>query len=213
MLAVDQSEQGQVRLFLAIPLPDDLRDRLEEIKHYLDKRMQKVAGFRWMDPSTWHITILFIGEVPREEVPWLIKKVKDVASQVDPFKVVPAGLGWAPPDIRGRTGVVRYRMLWVYFKEEASLETLAFGLFHALKRRAPNIARPRKPINPHVTLARFKWTKVTELPQLVPLEYSKPIYVDRFELWESRLKAALPSKRFINLYTFQLASSTEEKDA
>ncbi|MCH7551091.1 MAG: hypothetical protein IIA35_05245 [Proteobacteria bacterium] len=46
-----------MRLFVGIPLPDDVRARLGELKGGLQ-------GARWVRPENLHLSLRFIGDVP-----------------------------------------------------------------------------------------------------------------------------------------------------
>ena len=46
-----------MRLFVGIPLPEDVRARLGELKGGL-------LGARWVEPENLHLSLRFIGEVP-----------------------------------------------------------------------------------------------------------------------------------------------------
>ena len=46
-----------MRLFVGIPLPEDVRARLGELKGGL-------LGARWVRPENLHLSLRFIGEVP-----------------------------------------------------------------------------------------------------------------------------------------------------
>ena len=49
---------------------------------------------RWLEPETWHLTLLFLGSVPVGRVPALVSLVDDVAAQSPPVRVtIKAGGG------------------------------------------------------------------------------------------------------------------------
>ena len=50
-----------MRLFVGIPFPDDVRDRLGGLSGGL-------PGARWVDPGNLHISLRFIGEVPGGDI-------------------------------------------------------------------------------------------------------------------------------------------------
>ena len=49
-----------MRLFVAISLPEDVRDELARLGHGL-------PGARWVAPENLHLTLRFIGEVDADE--------------------------------------------------------------------------------------------------------------------------------------------------
>ena len=49
------------RLFVAVELP-------ESVSQHLSERQTDLPGVRWTAPENLHLTIRFIGEVPRAQV-------------------------------------------------------------------------------------------------------------------------------------------------
>ena len=45
-----------IRLFVAVPLPEEIQDRVAEL-------CSGLPNARWVDPDNFHITLRFIGEV------------------------------------------------------------------------------------------------------------------------------------------------------
>ena len=56
---------SSARTFLAIPLPEHIREAIED----LQKRLSKVArDVRWSRPETLHLTLHFFGETSQENL-------------------------------------------------------------------------------------------------------------------------------------------------
>jgi len=45
-----------LRLFVAVPLPEEVQDRLASL-------YRGIPGARWIDPDNLHLTLRFIGDV------------------------------------------------------------------------------------------------------------------------------------------------------
>ena len=57
-----------MRCFVAIDLPDDLKDTLALAQGALGDAAPQ-ADVRWTPPGSMHVTLQFLGEVPAAEVP------------------------------------------------------------------------------------------------------------------------------------------------
>ena len=56
----------QLRLFVAIELPGEVRDALSRLQHELQRR--GLEKLRWVRPEGIHLTLKFLGETPVERV-------------------------------------------------------------------------------------------------------------------------------------------------
>lgn len=127
-----------IRLFVAIPLPQQITEALQSIAHGL-------RGARWVSPENYHLTLRFIGEVHNGDA-----DDYDVAlSQIDapPVDIDFDGLGFF--DKKGRVHTLHLQA------------TKTDSLLHLQKKvesalvRAGLSPEPRK-FAPHVTVARMK---------------------------------------------------------
>lgn len=83
--------EGDQRLFVALPVSAKLAGRLEEAQDELEK-----AGIRWKRSSreNLHLTLLFLGDVPRSKVDELTRVLDGVARRNESFDLVHRGLGY-----------------------------------------------------------------------------------------------------------------------
>lgn len=126
-----------MRLFVALPLPEDIREAL------LDP-MERVPGARWQDADNLHITLRFIGEVSRHEVDDLTIALAQVGWRDFPLSL--RGVGHF--ETKGRAAAI-----WARVLDSPELAELQSRIEQAC-RRAGLPAETRKFI-PHVTLARL----------------------------------------------------------
>lgn len=127
-----------MRLFVAIALPEDVRDALARLAHGL-------PGARWVAPENLHLTLRFIGEVDA-----------DVGHDID------AGLAGvrSPAFSLTLAGVDRFgdrrnvRQLWVGAEPEPALVRLHDKVEAAVVRAG--LKPEGRKFKPHITLARFK---------------------------------------------------------
>ena len=125
------------RLFVALPLPEEVREAL------LDP-MEGLVGVRWQDADNLHVTLRFIGEVDRRQADDIVLALEQVA--VRRFDVALRGVGHF-----ARKG--RATALWAAVVPCPALDELQARVEQAC-RRAGLAAETRKFV-PHVTLARL----------------------------------------------------------
>jgi 2'-5' RNA ligase len=134
-----------MRLFLAIDLPEALRD---EIAHRIEGLRNDLAGWRWLRPSSIHLTLRFLGEVGAEQD----------ASWRSEWRRVVSGRACVRFEVRG-TGVFpgprNARVLWLGIEEIGSSGRLA-ALAAALEDAARGLGLPpeTRGFRPHLTIAR-----------------------------------------------------------
>jgi 2'-5' RNA ligase len=134
-----------VRSFLAVEIPEEVREGLERLAERLRPAH---AGWRWVPPSAVHLTIRFLGEVDaaflREAAPSFRAALRDL--RAPRFEV--AGLGVFP-------SARAPRVLWIGVREFGVAGGLD-AIFRAVEsvsveRGLPPVDRP---FHPHLTLAR-----------------------------------------------------------
>ncbi len=156
-----------MRLFYAIFPP-------KAIQQALGQAQQKVQGFKgWkpVPPHQLHITLLFLGEQPKERLPQLHRVGQAVAASVPAFQVTLGGTGYFPP--------VGSPRVWFVKARGEGLEALAQGLRQAL----PDI--PSQDVfHAHLTLARKK----RPAPRIGPLVFDLCFEARVLCLVESRLE-------------------------
>ena len=129
------------RLFIAIPVPDEVRAALAAA---LGPVRIRFRGGRWQSPDTWHLTLRFLGDTPVGEVPSIERAVRGAAAAGVPFRVA---LGEAGSFEHRRGG----RVAWVgLVRGGPEVAALAARLAAALAPGEP--AGP--PLQVHLTIAR-----------------------------------------------------------
>ena len=164
-----------VRLFVAVDLPEDVRERLARM-------CTGVPGARWLAPENLHLTLRFIGEVDRGVADDLDAALGQIA--VAPFEIALDGVGTFG---RGR----KARTLWVGLEACAALARLQAKVEAAVN--AAGIPVEERKFTPHVTLARLKAPPKGKLDAFVMANdafRAGPIPTDRFHLYSSFLSAS-----------------------
>ncbi|MCB9727949.1 MAG: RNA 2',3'-cyclic phosphodiesterase [Deltaproteobacteria bacterium] len=165
----------QLRLFVAIDLPETIRDDLAEI-------MLGVPGARWVDDDNLHVTLRFVGEVDGHA----FEDVADALSTLRKpgFQLALTGTGHFPP--RGQPTV-----LWAGVSPEPGLLALRGAVDRAVIRAG--IEPEHRKYMPHVTLARLNGSPPGKVAQFLAhhsLFQTEPFQVDTFHLYSSVLRAS-----------------------
>jgi 2'-5' RNA ligase len=177
-----------LRLFVALPLPPEVRTRLTLLGG-------GVPGARWMPPESLHLTLRFIGEVDGGTA-------QDIAEALDGIDAPPFALTLAGIDTFGQGEAAR--VLWVGVEREPALLELRERVESAL--RFAGIAPDAQKYIPHVTLARLKKPSVGALMRQIaansPLRLG-PVAFDRFILYSSWSQADGPFYREEAVYPLE----------
>jgi 2'-5' RNA ligase len=133
------------RTFIALEMNDALQSHLTDIIRQVALALPKI---RWVDPSSIHLTLAFLGELTDEQVAEAIRATEMAAQQVQPFSYCLSHLG--------TFGSPRYpRVIWMGIEESSgSLVSVHCMLNQQLQRRDFEVET--RPFSPHLTLARLK---------------------------------------------------------
>lgn len=184
------------RLFAALSLPDEVRERVAAAIAQLQAR-----GYRakWVDPDASHLTIKFFGSVPVSAVPELIAALRASVRGSVPFELRVDGAGAFPH-------LERPRVLWLGIN----------GAVHELLRLVEQVERTAghfaeatetRPYHPHITLARVR---PEDLPTLrgLPRELERlaklppvPFSVQQLTLYRSELFRSGPRYTVVEEFT------------
>jgi len=133
---------GHANLFIAVPLPDDVKRRLAEA---VSAAQRDFAFRKWVHPADYHITVKFLG--PQD--PRLASALREtVAPAVAGFGRF--ALRLAPPGVFGRPEAPR--ILWMGVGgDRAALGALQ----QAVEQTAARLGFPseQRPYAPHITMA------------------------------------------------------------
>jgi 2'-5' RNA ligase len=169
-----------MRLFVALATSEELRERLAALIETLRKAD---AAPRWVNPRNLHITLKFIGEVPQEKLAAINEALAAVRVSRR-LSLQFRGLGFFPH-------ARRPAVVWVGIESSEHLALLAAEIDRTL---APlGIPREERPFLPHLTIARFKQTRVspalaTEIDKRQNFTFGE-VAAGEFHLMESKLKS------------------------
>jgi RNA 2',3'-cyclic 3'-phosphodiesterase len=175
------------RLFIAIELPQAVRDQIARLK-------RPIPTARWVRPEHMHITVRFIGNVEAAQIETALDGVNG-----ESFALTLRGTGRFPPSRKKAP-----RVLWVGLEDAPAL----VNLHHAVNAALESVGIPpdhSHGFNPHLTLARLR----THNPAPEATAFLKqtadfrlpPVTVDEFVLIESILTPHGPQYTIRRRYT------------
>ena len=134
-----------VRTFIAIELPEEVRDYLGRCQ---DRLKAAGANVKWTRPEQIHLTLAFLGNVLVDELDLLAEAVREAAAGFGPLGLRAAGTGQFPPGGRPR-------VVWVGVRTETGD---LVGLQKAVAEAAAPFAEKQehRGFHPHLTLGRVR---------------------------------------------------------
>jgi 2'-5' RNA ligase len=136
----------QVRSFIAIELPDELKLRLTQLETEL--KGDEPPGVKWVSPESIHLTLKFLGNIDAGRIEAVTRAMEESVRGIAPFRLRASGLGVFP-------SLKRAQVAWVGINGEVD------QLSRLQKQLESNLARRGFPpksraFTPHLTLARLK---------------------------------------------------------
>jgi 2'-5' RNA ligase len=135
----------KMRSFVAIEIPEGLRQKLRELLRGLKSTG---ADVKWVRPEGMHLTLKFLGDADRETLESLSLSLGPVVEKFSPFEIQAQGVGGFPSFRSPRViwaGLIEPRGVLSALQREIESTTAGFGF--------PPEGRP---FNPHLTLGRVR---------------------------------------------------------
>ena len=174
----------QVRSFIAIELPDEVKAGLVQLEAQL--KLSKIPSVKWVDPYSIHLTLKFLGNIAVDRISEIAKVMKEAARGLSPFHLEVKGLGVFP-------NLKRVQVVWVGVGGEVDK-------LSQLQQRIESSLVPlgftaeSRPFTPHLTLARLRDRALPDerqrLAQLIAATKFESVYtikVDSINLMRSQL--------------------------
>ena len=150
--------EDTIRTFVAIELLADIQKVLGEVEEKLKNSQDKIS---WVKPHNIHITLKFLGNVPKDDISSIEKAISETARGCHPFDIIIKGTGVFPQVqlFHERAGRERSpRVVWVGIIDgQDGLRKL----YMDLETRLSLIGYPKeeRSFTPHLTLGRVKYIK------------------------------------------------------
>ncbi len=136
----------QIRAFIAIEMPDEIRAGLSSLQAKL--RPGQHPYVKWVHPEGIHLTLKFLGNIRRDQVSPIEEAISQASTGISPFQLQLGGLGAFP-------NLGRPRVVWVAMTGDLErLAALQRGIEQALVPLG--FARESRPFAPHLTLGRLR---------------------------------------------------------
>jgi 2'-5' RNA ligase len=174
----------QVRSFIAIELPDELKAGLTRLQEKLKTDVQYPV--KWVNPNSIHLTLKFLGNIPADTTDDITEAVEAAARGISPLHLEVKDLGVFP-------NIKRVQVIWVGISGEVD------RLGQLQQRIESNLAPlgftpESRSFTPHLTLARLRdraspdeRQRVGQLIASTRFETTYSITVDAVNLMKSQL--------------------------
>jgi len=133
-----------LRLFIASDLSPDIISKLIHFQSQLGKELKQVP-IRWVEAKTMHLTLQFLGDVPKNQISTIQEIINSLALQFNIFSIQIAGAGAFP-------SFKKPQVLWLGISADKSLKKMAEMLQNQLE---PLGFEPENSFVPHLTLGRL----------------------------------------------------------
>ena len=138
-----------MRLFVALEIPSAVRENLAA---FLDSLRGISKEPRWVRPESLHVTLKFLGEVEETKVGAIRSALKEMRCE-QAVTLNFRSLGFFPNEKHPR-------VFWAGIEASANLKILAADFDGAMEKLG--IPREKRLFSPHLTLARFERTGLSE---------------------------------------------------
>lgn len=138
---------ARIRTFVAIEIPNDVRDRTVRL---IDKLSDTTDSVRWVDPENLHVTVKFLGDVDDTEIYQVCRSVADATSQHASFVANCESLGAFPKLEKPRT-------VWLGVHDEQDQLISLFQSVDESLKKSMGFPLEVKQIRPHLTLGRLRY--------------------------------------------------------
>jgi len=134
-----------MRLFIAVPIPDEIKNNITQIVSELNKTPTKV---RWVKKESMHLTLKFIGNVEEKKADEITDALKTITFPEFQNKIEFKDIGFFPNRRRPR-------VIWVGIKDyEKKLSEWALLLEGVLEPLG--FPKEKRGFKPHLTIGRIK---------------------------------------------------------
>jgi 2'-5' RNA ligase len=178
--------EASLRAFVAVPLPDAIRDALGDLQGDLDRRLPQGA-VRWTKPQGIHLTLKFLGETPVSRLAAAETALAVIARNAPAFSCAIGPVGCFP-------NFSRPRVVYVGVVEPSGRLSRLHGAIEEALGRISFPPEARR-FTPHLTLGRVNRrasrdaaARVGQVVESTAFDSRVEVSADRFELIRSVLR-------------------------
>ena len=176
-----RADAETIRAFIAIELPNNVKEFLEETSSRLKKCG---ADVKWVRTSGIHLTLKFLGYVKTDIISIIQNDLQPIFEEQRPFPLVISSLGAFP-------ALAKPRVIWAGLSDPDKMVTPLVSRLEDILEPL-GFKREKRPFTPHLTLGRVRSNRnSSELIDAVrqSSEFSGPTFMaNHAVLFESILK-------------------------
>ncbi len=149
--------EESIRIFIALPINDELKNRLKQIQE--DLRLVN-TDVKWTVPERMHLTLKFIGNTRVSQIDGICKAVSEIASSFSPFFISLSSVGAFP-------NVNCPQIIWAGIDEG---KEIICEMNHQMENRLAILGfkKETKKFSPHLTIGMVRGRKgIAELTKKI----------------------------------------------
>jgi len=176
-----------VRLFIAIEIPEDIKDHISQIQQDIDISKNKI---RLVNGDQIHLTLKFLGEVQPNNIEMIKQDLRKITFKA--FSVCLDKIGVFPNESY-------IRVIWIGLEPEEPVLELQKSIDENLRK----LFEKEKNFKPHLTLARVKYIEDKEnfINKLININIEKKKFdVNNFKLVKSTLTPKGPDYEDLEVF-------------
>jgi 2'-5' RNA ligase len=135
-----------LRTFIAIDLPNEILEKIDQIIEYFKMQTPSYA-VKWVAKNNLHLTLKFLGEIPKENLEIIKTSMFLALEDVFPFEISIEGLGMFP-------NARKPRVIWLGITNLEKLR-LVHSKLEAFLEKA-GVPREKHGFSPHLTIGRVR---------------------------------------------------------
>jgi RNA 2',3'-cyclic 3'-phosphodiesterase len=168
-----------IRLFIALPVSPEVLAALENVIPHLQSKLPPKT-IRWTTPGQIHLTLKFLGHVPRASIDPLSTALRELARRIPPLPLRAQKLG-AFPSLKNP------RVIWAGLQGDLALLK---NLHQQVEAGTGSFSarNENRPFHPHLTLGRVREDC------RIRLELNAPLLEMDFGAWTAHEILLLESK-------------------
>jgi 2'-5' RNA ligase len=189
------SENASIRAFVAVEIPDDVKD---EICRLISHFSHKGYPVHWVRRENLHLTLVFLGENPPEFTAKVKAQLARAAAETAGFALGMKGLGVFPSERSPR-------VIWLGV-EPGKTELTALAACVLRELVTIGFIPEKRPFSAHLTIGRVK-EPLPDVRSILEREcVSRAFPVDEVVLFQSHLRPTGPVYERLGQYRFTAGS-------
>jgi RNA 2',3'-cyclic 3'-phosphodiesterase len=135
-----------IRCFVAVEIPDELKILIDE---YISSLRKISPDIKWIKANNLHITLKFLGEIPKDLLSKIQKELLGISNVVKPFAMSIGDAGFFPNQFKPR-------VIWLGMQNDNN--NSLFKIHKWIDEKLENLGfeKEKRRFSPHLTLGRIK---------------------------------------------------------